>query len=273
MIRFLRWCLGLEVVDLWRERYGQAVAATDRLAITLRTAETALLDAHLRHRKELVSDREANQRLNLENSALLRDVSRLTAELQMEAALRSLYEQVVIEAGEQIIKNNGTTPKTILGVLRQVFVAAVATATEWREAGQPEPGEVLNLRAGLATKLLPDPDQSGDRGGLVTERKRDGRVGDSGRAPDPAKPHLYQYPVSGTDIHCAVRGCGKTLTDDLHNPGHPKWVAEREANLLAHIMPGYHRWHTFEATTHGALCGRCGKSVGDMIHAGEETRP
>lgn len=250
IFRFVRWLAGFDVADYWR-RQAQAEARARRTDLELLTTSRDQVTNWWNDALKRVASLETELRRSRAETAQLR------TQLNLEAGIRTLYEQVVIEAGEQIVKNTEMAPKTLLGVFRHVFAMAVATATEWREEGAPEQAEITNLRATMNSALLPEPDSktqpictcghpfndhppigrpSGrpcvsckcdeyrSHRGIVTERKRDGRVGDSTRAARADREHLFDY---GPTLSANCNLCGRRFEHGVHRPSHPQWQASR----------------------------------------------
>ncbi len=225
---FLRWLLGLDAVTYWEGRSRKHAELTTELQAELRRKERA-------HSQRLADGYKENQRLlevmrgvDRRNKSLSQEIASLRRTLMLEQTARGLYEQVLTEAGEQIEKNKTVAPATTLGVLKAVFAEALATVIEWRETGVTDPAEVINTRAKLANAMLPEPDRSKDRPGIRTERKRDGRVGDTTVEANPLRLHYFDYGLTEaatlTGV-CQLKGCGKAIGDPIHKIG-PGWKAE-----------------------------------------------
>lgn len=262
MIRFLRWALGLNPIDLLRREIKEA------------KTEAARAKAESRNFREQTREaRGVLQATHKRNADLVDRLTEVEAKLALESAQRLLYEQVLLEAGQQIavnLKSPNLAVKTFLGVLRDAFAEALATAEAWSLEGHAEPGMVTNARATLANRLLPEPEPvcctrmacyhpdkdhlagshlAGEVGGractrcgcieyvppkVVTTRNRTGLAGDSAGRATPGRAHRFEYSTATTtsaDPICALPGCGKPYSNSLHRPSHPypTWNAEKRA--------------------------------------------
>jgi hypothetical protein len=214
------------------------------------------------------------------------ELTKTRVQLTVERNISSMLRNLIFEIGEQAAKNKEVAPRTMLGVFETICTEAIALADEWIKTGAADAAEIANVRATLANRLLSDPKPSKGpfADTLKTERKRDGRAGDTSERPRPDQLHRYEYDLFVANQFAPVNQgescnlCHKPIRDPIHLDVHVKTsgtitVEKRPEDTPPQTLPAAR--HFFQRIINDDVCTKmldfvgmiyCGRKEEDPIH-------
>jgi hypothetical protein len=203
LVRWIERITGIDAVSYWKDRHE---------------ATLELLRTHVEGANKQIAQDEQVIRAQTEEMNKLRERT-IKAEvgLKVEQNTRKMLQNLIAEIGAHAARNIDVAPKTMLAVIHASCVEATQLAESWVATGVVDAAEIVNIRATMANRLLPDP-KPGAINVLDTQRKRDGRAGDTTVRPRPDQLHRYEYNLFKTSnaggMSCNL--CGKPMADPIH---------------------------------------------------------
>jgi hypothetical protein len=212
LLRWIERVTGIDAVKYWRERHDHTLE---------------LLRVHVEGaNKQIALDEQVIRAQTEEMNKLRERTIKAEVGLKVEQNTRKMLQNLVAEIGAHAARNIDVAPKTMLAVIHASCVEATNLAESWIATGVVDAAEIVNIRASMANRLLPDP-KPGTINALDTQRQRTGRAGDTTVRPAPTSPHIFEYPFASPDSgHCQV--CGQPIDDPIHTKtAGSGWRAEK----------------------------------------------